>query len=111
MDKFTPGPWSLVCFERGDHRIFKHTDTNDVPIAEMTPCPDGENSDLEIHANACLIAASPEMYHLIKRLISAAIHMQKNHCCCHGGTSEDFECQNCQDVKAIAELIEKVEGK
>ena len=60
MSKFTKGKWII---DRDGSAIF--SDSEDCYVAELSPA----NSDEQVAANARLIAAAPEMYELLKKIL------------------------------------------
>ena len=70
--KHTPGPWAISRYPVSEdiyhHAIFAKAadDGRTVTVATITPISDDGQAGGESHHNARLIAAAPEMYHLIR---------------------------------------------
>lgn len=67
--KFTPGPWEFELYEKGEPvrpdiwRIYGGDDSYEATIAELWS---GEHDN---QANARLIAAAPELYKALRRIV------------------------------------------
>ena len=97
MSKHTPGPWRLI--KSGSSiNIYSDTDTNTARICtEAYNAPESKEEQI---ANARLVAAAPEMFAVLHRLIFV-FDKRKN-----------FAYENFEDTVNMArEAIAKAEGK
>lgn len=68
MSKFTPGPWAVNPFKA---TVDECDDRGPLPICAML-WPTDRRSEAETEANACLIAASTDMYDALQDALKVA---------------------------------------
>ena len=64
MSKFTPGPWEVAYLDENEQAVVK------AKHIEIATCWHHcvQSIEQEMHANARLIAAAPEMYEVLRRI-------------------------------------------
>jgi hypothetical protein len=111
MSKHTPGPWRTEfdsyggydCMTAGQHI---RSDTKlicTVDYGNYGNIRFDESPNLEADANACLIAAAPE-------LLEACKYAVGRNCGCHSSTDKDWHGQHCEIPRLRAAII-KAEGR
>lgn len=93
MNEYTKGPWKL--FGAG----VIQSECNGIVVCEIEEDKYGPKTDVERRANAHLIAATPDMYEILSRLM---VNVGTNG---HGTDSDIFYCEFCQESHEDYTLI------
>jgi hypothetical protein len=103
MSKHTPGPWA--CTPTSNHAHYRLTRPNGSPL----PYQAEANDHSEQRANACLIAAAPDLLAALRRLEAAAFQRENT----MGDVSRllDVKAELAAAAKQAGAAIAKAEGR
>lgn len=73
MPDFTPGPWKSILYDLGEPEVYTHNLLVVAPDGEVVADPrcGPDRTNEEIKANSDLIAAAPDLYNALTRMLAA----------------------------------------
>jgi hypothetical protein len=115
-DQATPGPWAFEQFERGNIAVGYVTDDNDAPLRGAIGSDDGividRVAEVERHADAELLALSPDLARWAADAADALAAQAKRHhySLGHSGRLHKCEFPFCADARSLLARLDDITG-